>query len=62
MRKHCAAVGERSWIQFPQGFASALLLSAIGFAHGAREAGKLRLEGKDYVVKDGDVMHFRFNV
>ena len=29
---------------------------------GAREAGKLRLEGKDYVVKDGDVMHFRFNV
>lgn len=29
---------------------------------GAREAGLLRLEGKDYVVKDGDVMHFRFNV
>jgi GTP-binding protein YchF len=29
---------------------------------GAREAGKLRLEGKDYVVQDGDVMHFRFNV
>ncbi len=29
---------------------------------GAREAGKLRLEGKDYVVHDGDVMHFRFNV
>jgi ribosome-binding ATPase len=29
---------------------------------GAREAGKLRSEGKDYVVKDGDVMHFRFNV
>jgi GTP-binding protein YchF len=28
---------------------------------GAREAGKLRLEGKDYVVADGDVMHFRFN-
>jgi ribosome-binding ATPase len=28
----------------------------------AREAGKLRLEGKDYVVQDGDVMHFRFNV
>ncbi|HEY1736257.1 MAG TPA: DUF933 domain-containing protein, partial [Methylovirgula sp.] len=27
---------------------------------GAREAGKLRLEGKDYVVQDGDVMHFRF--
>jgi GTP-binding protein YchF len=30
--------------------------------HGAREAGKLRLEGKDYIVQDGDVMHFRFNV
>ena len=29
---------------------------------GAREAGKFRLEGKDYVVQDGDVMHFRFNV
>ena len=29
---------------------------------GARDAGKLRLEGKDYPVKDGDVFHFRFNV
>ena len=29
---------------------------------GARDAGKLRLEGKDYIVRDGDVMHFRFNV
>jgi hypothetical protein len=28
---------------------------------GARDAGKLRLEGKEYVVADGDVMHFRFN-
>ena len=28
----------------------------------AKEAGKVRLEGKEYVVKDGDVMHFRFNV
>ncbi len=27
-----------------------------------KEAGKLRLEGKDYIVQDGDVMHFRFNV
>jgi ribosome-binding ATPase YchF (GTP1/OBG family) len=33
-----------------------------GGEHGAREAGKLRIEGKDYIVKDGDVMHFRFNV
>src|SRR5438105_2129965 len=29
---------------------------------GARDAGKLRLEGKDYIVQEGDVMHFRFNV
>lgn len=29
---------------------------------GAKEAGKWRLEGKDYIVKDGDVVHFRFNV
>jgi len=27
-----------------------------------REKGKMRVEGKDYVVQDGDVMHFRFNV
>jgi GTP-binding protein YchF len=30
--------------------------------HGAKDAGRMRLEGKDYVLKDGDVMHFRFNV
>ncbi len=29
---------------------------------GAKDAGKLRVEGKDYITKDGDVMHFRFNV
>ena len=29
---------------------------------GSKEAGKMRLEGKEYIVKDGDVMHFRFNV
>ena len=34
----------------------------LGGEQGAKEAGKMRLEGKDYVVKDGDVMHFRFNV
>jgi ribosome-binding ATPase len=34
---------------------------ALGGESGARDAGKLRLEGKDYVVADGDVMHFRFN-
>ena len=34
----------------------------LGGEKGAREVGKLRLEGKDYIVKDGDVVHFRFNV
>jgi len=34
--------------------------AALGGEAGARDAGKLRLEGKDYVVADGDVMHFRF--
>ena len=33
---------------------------ACGGEVGAKEAGKMRLEGKEYVVKDGDVMHFRF--
>jgi ribosome-binding ATPase YchF (GTP1/OBG family) len=33
---------------------------ALGGEAGARDAGKLRLEGKDYIVKDGDVLHFRF--
>ncbi len=35
---------------------------ALGGEAGAKEKGKMRLEGKDYVVKDGDVMHFRFNI
>jgi GTP-binding protein YchF len=35
---------------------------ALGGEIRAREAGKMRLEGKEYVVRDGDVMHFRFNV
>ena len=33
---------------------------ALGGEVPAKEAGKMRLEGKEYVVKDGDVMHFRF--
>jgi hypothetical protein len=52
---------------FEKGFIRAETVSYEDFIacngeHGAREAGKLRLEGKDYVVHDGDVMHFRFNV
>jgi hypothetical protein len=34
----------------------------LGGEHAAKEAGKLRLEGKSYVVREGDIMHFRFNV
>jgi len=37
-------------------------LDAAGSTAKAREAGKLRTEGKEYVMKDGDVVHFRFNV
>jgi ribosome-binding ATPase YchF (GTP1/OBG family) len=34
----------------------------FGGEQGAKEAGKMRAEGKEYVVKDGDVLHFLFNV
>ncbi|MBY6270806.1 MAG: redox-regulated ATPase YchF [Caldibacillus debilis] len=37
-------------------------LMACGSMAAAREAGKVRLEGKDYLVQDGDIIHFRFNV
>ena len=37
-------------------------LVSLGSFAKAREAGKLRIEGKEYVVKDGDVVEFRFNV
>ena len=37
-------------------------LIEFGTEHAVKEAGKLRLEGRNYVVQDGDVMHFRFNV
>ncbi|NCG67606.1 redox-regulated ATPase YchF [Bacillus coagulans] len=52
---------------FEKGFIRAETVSyedliEYGSVAAAREAGKVRLEGKDYVVQDGDVMHFRFNV
>jgi GTP-binding protein YchF len=52
---------------FEKGFIRAEVISYDDFIdcngeQGAKEAGKWRLEGKDYVTKDGDVMHFRFNV
>lgn len=52
---------------FERGFIRAEVVSyddlvACGSMNASKEKGLLRLEGKDYVVKDGDVMHFRFNV
>jgi ribosome-binding ATPase len=51
---------------FEKGFIRAETISyedyaTLGGESGARDAGRARLEGKEYVVKDGDVMHFRFN-
>jgi GTP-binding protein YchF len=52
---------------FEHGFIRAEVIAyadyiALKGEQGAKEAGKMRLEGKDYIVRDGDVMHFRFNV
>jgi GTP-binding protein YchF len=52
---------------FEKGFIRAEVIAyedyiELGSEAKCREAGKLRVEGKDYIVKDGDIMHFRFNV
>ena len=52
---------------FQKGFIRAEVVAyddfvALGGEQGAKDAGKWRLEGKEYVLKDGDVVHFRFNV
>ncbi len=52
---------------FEKGFIRAEVIGyedfiANGGEAGAKEAGKMRLEGKEYIVQDGDIMHFRFNV
>lgn len=52
---------------FEKGFIRAEVIAYADFVacrgeQGSKEAGKMRLEGRDYVVRDGDVMHFRFNV
>ncbi len=52
---------------FQHGFIRAEVISYKEYVHyggeqGAKEAGRLRLEGKPYVIRDGDVCHFRFNV
>ena len=69
IKKGCKAPKAASVIHndFEKGFIKAEVISyddfiACGGESKAKEAGKLRLEGKDYVVQDGDIMHFRFNV
>ena len=52
---------------FEKGFIRAEVVGYDAFVEhngeaGAKDAGKWRLEGKDYIIQDGDVMHFRFNV
>ena len=52
---------------FERGFIAAEVvhyddLVTLGSKHAAKEVGKLRIEGKEYIVKDGDVIEFRFNV
>ena len=65
-RKAPQAAGEIH-SDFERGFIRAETIAydeyiALNGEAGARDAGKLRQEGKDYVVKDGDVLHFKFNV
>ncbi|WP_018750057.1 redox-regulated ATPase YchF [Paenibacillus sanguinis] len=69
IRKGTKAPGAAGVIHsdFERGFIRAEVVSyedlaAAGSMNAARERGQLRLEGKEYVVQDGDVMHFRFNV
>lgn len=69
IRKGTKAPGAAGVIHtdFERGFIRAEVVSyddlvAAGSMNGAKERGQLRLEGKEYVVNDGDVMHFRFNV
>ena len=51
---------------FQKGFIKAEVISYQDYLDfngesGCRDNGKLRIEGKDYIVKDGDILHFRFN-
>lgn len=69
MRAACLAPQAAGVIHsdFEQGFIRAEVISYADYVaykgeQGAREVGRLRLEGKEYVMSDGDVVHFRFNV
>ncbi len=69
VRKHSTAPQAAGVIHtdFEKGFIRAETVAYADYVagngeQGAKDAGKLRLEGKEYIVQDGDVMHFRFNV
>ena len=69
IQKNCTAPKAAGEIHtdFEKGFIRAETTSYSDFIEfngesGAKEAGKLRSEGSEYLVKDGDIMHFRFNV
>ncbi len=66
-RSTAAQAAGRIHTDFERGFIRAEVTAfddfvSLGGEQAAKEAGKLRLEGKNYIVKEGDVMHFRFNV
>ena len=55
------------WYNIERGFIAAEVINyddyiKIGSMQKAKELGMVRIEGKEYVVKDGDIMYFRFNV
>jgi len=65
-----AAAGRAAGVihsDFERGFIRAEVIAyedfiSYGSESKVKEAGKMRVEGKEYIVKDGDIMHFRFNV
>ena len=68
-RKGCKAPQTAGIIHsdFEKGFIRAEVIKyddyiSLGSEHACKEAGKMAIEGKEYVVQDGDIMHFRFNV
>ena len=66
-RNTCTSSCWKNYTDFEKGFIRAETVSYDDYIEnngdaGSRDSGKLRQEGKDYIVKDGDVMNFLFNV
>jgi ribosome-binding ATPase YchF (GTP1/OBG family) len=61
---NCPTSGRSDSYRLRKGFirAEVIATKTVGSEAKCKEAGKFKVEGKEYVVKDGDVMHFRFNV